>query len=76
MACLKQRRIALGESYLDTLNSMNSSAILFARQGPYTYVMAESVWADCMSKREVVLGADHPDTIRTKENFDRVRSMK
>jgi tetratricopeptide (TPR) repeat protein len=74
VACLEQRRIALGEFFPSTLQSMNNLAALYARKGQYAE--AESMFEDCLSKMEVVLGADHPDTIRTRKDLDLLRSMK
>ena len=53
---------------------MNNLAALYARKGQYA--KAESMFEDCLSKREVVLGADHPDTIRTRKDLDLIRIMK
>ena len=53
---------------------MNGLAVLYRSQGQYA--KAESMFEDCLSKKEVVLRADHPDTIRTRNNLDQLRSMK
>ena len=59
----------------DTLSSMNKMANLYDKQGQH--VKAESIMlVDCLSKREVVVGVDHPDTIRARNNLDKVCSRK
>ena len=37
------------------------------------YEKAEMMFLDCLVKREVVLGAEHPDTIYTGMNIEKVR---
>ena len=53
---------------------MNNLALLYYHQGQYA--KAELMFRDCLSKREFVLGADHPESIRTRNNLDQLRSMK
>ncbi len=46
VACLEQRRIALGETHPDTLSSMNNLANLYDSQGQYA--KAEPIlWVAC-----------------------------
>ena len=56
--------------------SMNNLANLYYDKQGQQHVKAESLLVDCLSKREVVVGADHPDTIRTRNNLDKVCSSR
>ena len=56
--------------------SMNNLANLYDKQGQQHVKKAESLLVDCLSKREVVVGADYPDTICTRNNLDKVCSRK
>ncbi len=46
---------------------MNNLSCLYRDQGQYA--KAELIFVDCLSKKEVVLGADHPDTIDTRNSL-------
>ena len=55
VACLEQRRIALGETHPDTLSSMNNLANLYDSQGQYA--KAEPLlWVACPEERRLALG--------------------
>jgi hypothetical protein len=57
--------------------SMNNLANLYYDKQGQQHVKAESlILVDCLSKREVVVSADHPDTIRTRNDLDKVCSRK
>ena len=47
VACLEQRRVALGDSHPDTLTAMNGLAVNYANLGQYE--MAEPLHAACLS---------------------------
>ena len=68
-------RSTLGETYPDTLSSLNNLAIAVAQQG--NYAEAEKLHRECVDGTEKVLGKGHPNTVTWKKNLDIcLRKMK
>jgi Tfp pilus assembly protein PilF len=49
------------------LRTINNLAILYANQGKYE--LAEPLYQRALATRERVLGPEHPDTIRVRNNY-------
>jgi hypothetical protein len=49
---------------------MTNLAVTYANQGKYKE--AEALFKQCLDKRKVVLGENHPDTLDAMSNLERV----
>ena len=65
--CLDKRKALLGLDHADTLDSMNSLAVLYYKQGKYQE--AEALYLECVQRQKTTLGLDHPLTTKTISNI-------
>jgi tetratricopeptide (TPR) repeat protein len=68
---LNGRREILGEDDLDYLVSLNLMAVLRHRQGA-DLDAAQELYETVLARREAKLGAQHPDTLMTRNNLSRL----
>ncbi|MEO1375278.1 MAG: tetratricopeptide repeat protein [Cyanobacteria bacterium J06635_10] len=64
----------LGENHPDTGTSLNNLAYLYNSQGRYEE--AEALYIQAVDIAERVLGANHPDTVIIRKNFQRFRGKQ
>ena len=50
-----------GDSHSNTIKTMNNLAITYEHQGKHRD--AEVLYKQCLDKRKIVLGENHPDTL-------------
>ncbi len=75
--CLKALKIkeqALPPSHPSLATSYNHLAVLYYAQGKYDN--AEPLFLKAWQIREEQLGATHPDTLRVKENYERLKQWR
>ena len=61
----------LGENHIDTLNSLHNFALTLRDQGHRE--RAFTLLTECLEKRRLAIGEDHPNTLKTARLLDEMR---